>query len=204
MSTTFYGIGTHCLVYKAGAFGTGLTVTAYIWNPSLTKSALQTFTEVSDGLYYLDYNFTALGTYFGKFYEDGSETTTGVFRIEVTPPTAAAIKTAMEAAGSYLKLIKAQTDDQPAGIKKGVALNNFEFLMIDSTDHVTPKTGLTITAQISKDGGAFAGCVNAVAEISAGVYKISLSAAEVSADIFTLKFTAAGADQRTITIKTSA
>jgi len=75
--------------------------------------------------------------------------------------------------------------------------------MVDSTDHISPKTGLAITAQISKDGGAFAGCANAVAEISAGVYKISLTAAEANADIFTLKFTAAGADQRTVTVKTS-
>ena len=81
--STFYGTGTHRLIYKAHNFTTGLTVTAYIWNPSLTKSALQTFTEVSDGLYYLDYAFAVAGTHFGKFYEGGVETTSGVFRVEV-------------------------------------------------------------------------------------------------------------------------
>ena len=77
----FYGTGTHRLIYKAQNFTTGLTVTAYIWNPSLTKSALQTFTEVSDGLYYLDYNFAVTGTHFGKFYEGGVGTTVGTFRV---------------------------------------------------------------------------------------------------------------------------
>ena len=81
MSTLLYEVGTHRIVYKAEAFATGITVTAYIWNPSLTKSALQTFTEVEEGLYYLDYNFTVVGTYMGKFYEDGVAKTPGVFRI---------------------------------------------------------------------------------------------------------------------------
>jgi hypothetical protein len=89
--STFYGTGTHRLIYKSRDFTTGLTVTAYIWNASLTKSALKTFTEVSDGLYYLDYNFTAAGAYFGKFYEGGTGTTMGSFRVQATPPTVANI-----------------------------------------------------------------------------------------------------------------
>ena len=99
--------------------------------------------------------------------------------------------------------IKAKTDDQPAGVKKNVELANFEFLMLDSSNHVSAKTGLTITAEISKDGGAFAACSNSASEISDGVYKITIAQAEMNADIITLKFTAMGADQRTITIKTS-
>ena len=90
---TFYGAGTHRLVYKAASFATGLTVTAYIWDDSLTKSALQTFTEVSDGLYYLDYAFAAEETYFGKFYEGGTGITAGSFRIVPSPiSSAAAVK----------------------------------------------------------------------------------------------------------------
>jgi hypothetical protein len=83
--STFYGTGTHRLIYKAESFATGLTVTAYIWNASLTKSALQTFTESSDGLYYLDYNFVAAGTHFGKFYEGGTGITSGSFRVIASP-----------------------------------------------------------------------------------------------------------------------
>jgi len=99
--------------------------------------------------------------------------------------------------------IKLKTDNLPSGVQKNEALSNFEFLMVDSTDHVAAKTGLTVTAQISKDGGAFAGCSNAVSEIGSGVYVIDLTQAEMNADVITLKFTAAGADQRTVTIKTS-
>lgn len=91
----------------------------------------------------------------------------------------------------------------PAGIPKAIALSNFPFVMLKSTDHVTPKTGLTVTATISKDGGAFAACTNSVTEVSNGVYKISLTAAEMNADTIVLKFTATGADQKTITLITS-
>ena len=102
-----------------------------------------------------------------------------------------------------VQAIKDKTDNLPSGIAKNVALSNFEFLMIDATDHVSAKTGLTITAQISKDGGAFAACTNSAIEISNGLYKINLTQAEMNVDIITLKFTATGADQRTITIITS-
>ena len=77
----FYGIGTHRIIYRARNFATGLTVTAYLWSPTLVKSALQTFTEVSDGLYYLDYAFAAEGVYFGKFYEGGVGATSGNYSI---------------------------------------------------------------------------------------------------------------------------
>ena len=87
-------------------------------------------------------------------------------------------------------------------IKKNVALNNFTFLMRQSSDHITPATGLTITATRSIDGAAFAACANAVSEVSNGVYKINLAAADMNGTVITLKFTATGADQRTITIVT--
>lgn len=87
-------------------------------------------------------------------------------------------------------------------IKKNTALANFMFVMLDSVDHVTPKTGLTITAERSLDGAAFGACANAAAEISAGVYKINLAAADLNADVVTLKFTATGADPRLVTVVT--
>ena len=89
-----------------------------------------------------------------------------------------------------------------SGIQKNTALANFEFVMFDSTDHITPKTGLTVTATRSLDGAAFAACANAVAEISNGVYKISLAAGDLNGDVVTLRFTATGADDRLITIIT--
>lgn len=87
-------------------------------------------------------------------------------------------------------------------IKKNTALANFMFPLVDSTDHVTPKTGLTVTATRSLDGAAFAACANAVTELSNGVYKISLAAGDLNGDVVTLRFTATGGDDRLITIIT--
>jgi hypothetical protein len=98
--------------------------------------------------------------------------------------------------------IQAKTDVLPDGIKKNTQLANFMFLMVDSADHVTPKTGLTITATRSIDGAAFGACANAAAEVSAGWYKITLATTDLNGDVIALKFTSAGADARNITIVT--
>jgi hypothetical protein len=86
-------------------------------------------------------------------------------------------------------------------IKKNVAFPGFSFTMYDSTTHL-PLTGLTVTAERSIDGGAFAACSNAVSEVSSGGYKLNLSTADLNGDIIKLKFTAPGADQQDITIVT--
>lgn len=100
--------------------------------------------------------------------------------------------------------VKAKTDNLPDGVTKNTALNNFEFLLVDSTDHVTPKTLQTVTATRSIDGAAFGACANAVAEVSSGIYKINLAASDLNGDVITFRFTAAAADDRLITIKTNA
>ena len=82
----------------------------------------------------------------------------------------------------------------PVALKKNTALTAFMFLMLDSTDHVTPKTGLTVTATRSLDGAAFAACANAVTEVSNGWYKINLDATDTNANVIAFKFTSAGAD----------
>lgn len=89
-------------------------------------------------------------------------------------------------------------------VQKNTALANFTFPMILSSDHVTGATGKTVTAQRSLDGAAFASCANAVTEISAGVYKITLAAADLNADTVMLKFTAADCDATLIEIITEA
>ncbi len=88
-------------------------------------------------------------------------------------------------------------------IKKNTALANFEFPMTDSTTNA-PKTGLTVTATRSIDGGAFAACANAVSAVSNGIYKISLDATDLNGTVITLRFTAALANDRLITIITQA
>lgn len=90
-----------------------------------------------------------------------------------------------------------------AGITKNTA-QVFQFLMVDSNDHTTPKTSLTVTATRSIDGGAFASCTNSVTELSNGIYTITLSASDLNGDVITFKFSATGADTRYITIVTTA
>ncbi len=52
--------------------------------------------------------------------------------------------------------------------------------MVDSADHVTPKTGLTLTVQIAKAGGSsYAGIAGTSAEVGSGTYRISLAAGDL-------------------------
>ena len=85
---------------------------------------------------------------------------------------------------------------------KNTSLSAFEFVMYDSATHALPTTGLTVTAQRSIDGAAYANCANAVAEVGSGTYKIDLAAADLNGNVITLKFTATGADTQFVTITT--
>lgn len=85
-------------------------------------------------------------------------------------------------------------------IKKNTALNNFTFLMVDSSSN--PATGLTITAQRSLDGGALASMANSASEISNGLYKINLAAADTNADFCAYRLSATGAKDRIIAFPT--
>lgn len=54
------------------------------------------------------------------------------------------------------------------------------FLMVDSTDHLSPKTGLTVGVYLSKAGGAFTAVSGSVSELSFGWYKVSLNATDTN------------------------
>jgi hypothetical protein len=86
-------------------------------------------------------------------------------------------------------------------IKKDQALNNFEFLMTNSTTHI-PQTGLTVAAKVSIDGAAFVNTVNSPSEVGSGIYKLNLAAADVNGTVIMLLFTATGADNRYVSIIT--
>ena len=92
--------------------------------------------------------------------------------------------------------------DGPQKLTKNTAYNNFTFMMLNSTDHVTPQTGETVTAQRSIDGAAFGACANSVTEIGNGWYKINLAASDLNGDNIALKFTAGTSDQTNISIIT--
>lgn len=53
------------------------------------------------------------------------------------------------------------------------------FLMVDSSDHISGKTGLSPTVTISKNGGAFASPSGTVSEIGSGWYKLTPASADV-------------------------
>ena len=59
-------------------------------------------------------------------------------------------------------------------LKQSTAANVIIF-MADSTDHITGKTGLTLTVTLSKDGGAFASITPTVTERTNGWYNIALT-----------------------------
>lgn len=87
-------------------------------------------------------------------------------------------------------------------LKRNTALNNFEFLMYDTTG--SPATGLTVTGTRSIDGGTPASTTNSVSEVSSGAgrYKINLSAADLNGAVITFVFSASGARDTAITIPT--
>jgi hypothetical protein len=123
-----------------------------------------------------------------------------------TIPSAAQINTEVDTAITDAALataasLAAVSALRPARPTRGVQLDDVMFMMVDATDLNTSETGVTVTATISKDGGAFAACTNAVSEVSNGFYKITLTATEMTANSVALKFTGTGCAQRNIVIR---
>jgi hypothetical protein len=72
---------------------------------------------------------------------------------------------------------------------------NYPFLMVDSSDHLAGKEGLTVTVTISKNGAAFASAAGSVTELVSGWYSIALSAADTGTlGMLALHASASGAD----------
>lgn len=76
-----YAKGTQRIFYKAEAFNEGLTITAKFWYPDLHESGILTFTELGEGIYYLDFDFTTCGVYQWLFYENDVKKQTATVRI---------------------------------------------------------------------------------------------------------------------------
>ncbi len=58
--------------------------------------------------------------------------------------------------------------------------HNRMVLMVDSADHITGKTGLTLTLTLSKNGGAFASITPTVTERGSGWYNVAYTTAETN------------------------
>lgn len=69
------------------------------------------------------------------------------------------------------------------------------FFMVDSTDKTTPKTGLTPTVTISKNGASFATPAGTVSEVGSGWYKVAGNATDTNTlGSICLQATGTGAD----------
>ena len=86
--------------------------------------------------------------------------------------------------------------------RKNVALADISVFMVASSDHVTPKTGLTLTVTRSLDGGAFGAGTGSAAEIANGMYQYDASQADMNADVVIFRFTGTDADDTFLTIHT--
>jgi len=91
----------------------------------------------------------------------------------------------------------------PSGIQQNKACANITFMMVDSTDHYSPKTGLTVTGTVSHDGGSYGSVTGSIAEISNGTYQFDASAADMNGGKCTFRFTATGADDCFLTLYTT-
>jgi hypothetical protein len=79
-------------------------------------------------------------------------------------------------------------------MKQSTAFNKLIY-MVDSSDHVTGKTGLTLTITASKDGAAFSSISPTVTELSNGWYKIALTTTHTNTlGELALHITSSGAD----------
>jgi hypothetical protein len=77
---------------------------------------------------------------------------------------------------------------------KNTASQKVYFTLVDSTDHVTRKTGITVTAQRSLDGAAFGSATGTVTEVGSGVYYLSTSTADINADDVVFRFAGTACD----------
>lgn len=80
-------------------------------------------------------------------------------------------------------------------IKQSTTTWALVFFMTDSSDHVTGKTGLTVTVTLSKNGGSFGAASGSVTEIASGWYKVAGNATDSNTlGPLALHATATGAD----------
>lgn len=83
---------------------------------------------------------------------------------------------------------------------RGQPLSNFAVVMVDATDHITPKPGLQVAGEMSLDGAPFVPLTNTVCEVGAGVYIVDLTGPERDGYVVTYRFSASGADVRYLTM----
>ena len=108
-------------------------------------------------------------------------------------------------AGSVIEEVENRAVPADLGTpQKNQAFNNIEFLLVDSTDHVTPETGLSPTGQRSIDGGGFGAVSGAITEVANGIYQFDALAADMNGGTIMFRFSDPAADDTFVFIKTRA
>lgn len=75
-----YGLGTSRLIYQSKGFVSGKTVTGRMFKPDLTSEDI-VYTEIADGFYYYDFDFTTTGVYSLLVYENGAKKKSNTYRV---------------------------------------------------------------------------------------------------------------------------
>lgn len=78
------------------------------------------------------------------------------------------------------------------GIPAKNAAFTFTFTMHDATDGFSLEPGITVTAEVSQEGGNYAAASGAVTEIEEGLYQFAGAAGDMNADYGAFKFTGTG------------
>ena len=108
-------------------------------------------------------------------------------------------------AGSVIEEVENRATPADLGAPQiNQAFSDIPFLLVDSTDHVTPETGLTPTGERSLNGGAFAAVSGAIAEVANGIYQFDALAADMNGVTVVFRFSDAAADDSFVFIKTRA
>ncbi len=88
-------------------------------------------------------------------------------------------------------------------IQRNTAGQIFHFDMVLASDHVTPATGLTVTAQRLIDSGTYTAVTGSIVEVSNGTYRFNPSQADTNGTIITWRFSEGTADDTKVTFKTT-
>ena len=126
---------------------------------------------------------------------------TDLLQVDLTQIGGAAVSTSTAQLG--VNVVSSGAAAGVTGYKKNTAVTAFMFYMELTAGG--PATGVTVTVQISKDGGAFANVTDGsgtATEVSDGWYQVDLTGTEMNADEVALKATGTACNQRNIKIRT--
>lgn len=115
-------------------------------------------------------------------------------------PTAIENRQEMDSSSTQLNTTLPAIIDDLAIKKNTSGLLHIEIVL--TSDHVTPATGLTVTAQRLIDSGVYTAVSGTMTEISNGTYRFDYLAADANGDIITWRFSEATADDTKVTFKT--